>query len=716
MSLYFPNIDPTFVYKRKGDDNDPYMSLVESSVKVLNGKVILKEIPDFQSPVIVKNSSQIALVKTTNETLLANQFRVDYSVGIIFVHTSLEGQNISIEYKGTGYVSFPAERVWIDGEGAPVTLQNLADEARETIDNLVGTDVGSIESKIGSLTTLQTENKNSLTEALNEVHTELGDIPVVTDSAVNGNVVIDGQESVVYTHPSNHPASMITQDANNRMITDTERTLWNAKASTTVATTSSNGLLAKEDKVKLDTIDLANKVDGYTLQYDGATSKVVLKSTPEPSSNGGTSINDATTNSSTETWSTSKINAELDSKANSSHMHALSDLFEPVVQTVNGIAPDAEGNAAVELSEKVYYSDIAYEKYRDNPSSTDYYITHVPNLDKNGNTIKIKHGYQNDLINSGVGETARNFSKRHTTSLAVNASIWDASTGLIKGVQIQDGVIKRDVDGGTSHTLGIKADNTLVVFPPTTKASDILAAGCIDAVTGFFPMIQNSVAVSPAIYGTTGNPVEAQPRNVIAQLPNKDLLFLTCEGKTSANLGMTYADVIRILLTRGVTTAYCLDGGGSTQTVVRGVMINSPTDDAGKTERKVADFLYIEKSSAHKENIGIVSSDLGVLNKKVFDVARDLLTVSDDLLGLNRLPSTVTTIANLNSITKTNLYWCSGTATNAPSVDSSWGVLHIQAGATLALQIAFPFHATLGSIMLRKTNGDMNTWTAWRAM
>ena len=31
-----------------------------------------------------------------------------------------------------------------------------------------------------------------------------------------------------YTHPANHPASIITQDASNRFVTDTEKATWNA--------------------------------------------------------------------------------------------------------------------------------------------------------------------------------------------------------------------------------------------------------------------------------------------------------------------------------------------------------------------------------------------------------------------------------------------------------------------------------------------------------
>lgn len=72
-----------------------------------------------------------------------------------------------------------------------------------------------------------------------------------------------------YTHPSTHAASMITQDANNRFVTDTEKSTWNAKASTAVATSSTNGLLSKEDKQKIDRIS-----NNFDLVYDSSTETI----------------------------------------------------------------------------------------------------------------------------------------------------------------------------------------------------------------------------------------------------------------------------------------------------------------------------------------------------------------------------------------------------------------------------------------------------------
>lgn len=59
-----------------------------------------------------------------------------------------------------------------------------------------------------------------------------------------------------YTHPSTHPANIITTDATHRFVTDTEKNSWNGKASTTVATTTSNGLMTAYDKNKLNGVSV----------------------------------------------------------------------------------------------------------------------------------------------------------------------------------------------------------------------------------------------------------------------------------------------------------------------------------------------------------------------------------------------------------------------------------------------------------------------------
>ncbi|NQT34546.1 hypothetical protein HQ587_05105 [bacterium] len=58
-----------------------------------------------------------------------------------------------------------------------------------------------------------------------------------------------------YSHPVSHPSTMITEDTSHRFVTDTEKSIWNDKAETDVATGAADGLMSASDKDKLDGIE-----------------------------------------------------------------------------------------------------------------------------------------------------------------------------------------------------------------------------------------------------------------------------------------------------------------------------------------------------------------------------------------------------------------------------------------------------------------------------
>lgn len=65
-----------------------------------------------------------------------------------------------------------------------------------------------------------------------------------------------------YVHPATHPASIIVQDANNRFVTDAEKTAWNAKASTAQVTATAAGLMSSAHYSKLEGIAIG--ANNYT--------------------------------------------------------------------------------------------------------------------------------------------------------------------------------------------------------------------------------------------------------------------------------------------------------------------------------------------------------------------------------------------------------------------------------------------------------------------
>lgn len=64
-----------------------------------------------------------------------------------------------------------------------------------------------------------------------------------------------------YTHPATHPPTIIAQNTANRFVTDNEKSTWNAKASTAVVTTATNGLMIASDKTKLNGVATGAQVN-----------------------------------------------------------------------------------------------------------------------------------------------------------------------------------------------------------------------------------------------------------------------------------------------------------------------------------------------------------------------------------------------------------------------------------------------------------------------
>ena len=64
---------------------------------------------------------------------------------------------------------------------------------------------------------------------------------------------IDGLKN--YTHPINHEATIITETEEKRFVSDAEKSKWNNKADNTKVSIEQDGLMSKEDKSKIDGIE-----------------------------------------------------------------------------------------------------------------------------------------------------------------------------------------------------------------------------------------------------------------------------------------------------------------------------------------------------------------------------------------------------------------------------------------------------------------------------
>ncbi len=238
------------------------------------------------------------------------------------------------------------------------------------------------------------------------------------------------------------------------------------------------------------------------------------------------------------------------------------------------------------------------EKHFDRESETWYFLTTIKHKDARGDLVKLRHAQ----AENPEGEYVREFAIRSGSVLAINASMGYVSGKTEEGedlrkpvgIQIVDGEIVQE-RGTRVYTLGIKENNELVAYPPKTSASAMLADGSRNALTAFIPLIEDHQPVEEGLLDLVANLRQKHPRQVIAQMENLDLVFLSCGGRGFGGEGMTAEDVTRILMERKVKFAFNLDGGGSVSTVVDGKLITEKIDGRGTKERPRPNFLYISR-------------------------------------------------------------------------------------------------------------------------
>jgi hypothetical protein len=89
-----------------------------------------------------------------------------------------------------------------------------------------------------------------------------------------------------------------------------------------------------------------------------------------------------------------------------------------------------------------------------------------------------------------------------------------------------------------------------------------------------------------------GFDTERHPRTIIGHDADGEIWLVTVDGRQpDVSLGMSFAELQRLAARLQLTDALNLDGGGSTTMVVRGAVVNSPSDPTGP--RPVSDALIV---------------------------------------------------------------------------------------------------------------------------
>ena len=309
--------------------------------------------------------------------------------------------------------------------------------------------------------------------------------------------------------------------------------------------------------------------------------------------------------------------------------------IDDIATQADNMAQKHEG----QIKESAYYNEISYVSGR--KFDTTYKIIHIPHRDSDGNLIKLRKGISGSNPSKPDHITARDFAKQTSATFVANASTGSGSQLKLHGQQIYNGQILDSVKDyeplKDRWTLAMADDNTLTSFPPNITAKEIKDKGYNNTFSGFGPLIMEGKKVyTEGDYSP--NSEASHPRTVIAQLPNKDILIFTCDGRITGSTlhqkGMTLNEVTEVLYSHygDIEFAYNLDGGGSSSAVLRSRMLNKPSDNNNKSERKLLDFIYVGKDprQIRDKDIQKAYEDIGDLRNN-FQFLYGLLTTWNEV-------------------------------------------------------------------------------------
>ncbi|MFA5833254.1 MAG: phosphodiester glycosidase family protein [Bacteroidota bacterium] len=203
------------------------------------------------------------------------------------------------------------------------------------------------------------------------------------------------------------------------------------------------------------------------------------------------------------------------------------------------------------------------------------------------------------------GTTGTDASGAEATLHIVNLSPATNDTLLAVVTQKGDGNSTIPIDGyvisggsgspTTFITSELKVNDTIKLYLAYNPISGATVKRLTQLISGNGHLIRNGVP-----YPTLGDFDQSgasfndarHPRTFIGQNADSTKVYLcTVDGRQSSSLGMSFGEMAKFLVSLGITNAFNLDGGGSTTMVVRGEVVNSPSDPGG--ERSVANTLQV---------------------------------------------------------------------------------------------------------------------------
>ena len=257
---------------------------------------------------------------------------------------------------------------------------------------------------------------------------------------------------------------------------------------------------------------------------------------------------------------------------------------EPIETNVSTSEPDTYVSDTTENEEEVSDPSVSVTTYRVN--DTNVYVADIilPS------TEYLKTAFAQDTYGRKITASTSDMAAENDAIIAINGDYYGARES---GYVIRNGVLYRDTPSDRD-VLCIYEDGHMEIIDPSEVSAEELVNQGVWQAFSFGPGLLEDGEILVDENDEIHHAMNSNPRTAIGVIDTNHYVFVVSDGRTSDNDGLTLYELAEFMESLGVTTAYNLDGGGSSTMVYQGEVINNPTTTGRDSkERSVSDIVYI---------------------------------------------------------------------------------------------------------------------------
>ena len=202
----------------------------------------------------------------------------------------------------------------------------------------------------------------------------------------------------------------------------------------------------------------------------------------------------------------------------------------------------------------------------------------------------LKTAFADDTYGRNIKDTTSDMASANKAILAINGDYYGFRDS---GYVFRNGVLYRSTarKTGDDGALVIDAAGDFSIIHESQVSAKSVGDD-ISQILSFGPSLIENGQITVSTNSEVSQSMTSNPRTAIGQISPLHYIIIVSDGRTSKSEGLSLLELAQEFKDRGSTTAYNLDGGGSSTMYFNGKVINNPTDGKTTGEREVSDIVY----------------------------------------------------------------------------------------------------------------------------